>query len=390
MKSCLMPYPSPLTHVIDLPQDWKLVSSISATERVKLWDHFSGPVDQETVKSDFLRKIHCKNPPFRFKVKPKSRICAEIPPMVEYHYKNPPPLLPSLRDVLRYENVHKRANGGHLNDEQLCNLVKKDLQELEEAKKKLLDFEEDIETIKRESEMCGVEIKIEENGIDSDTKEDEDTKDDVVILNNHDADAAEAQPPKRMRISSTKSMELECEETLESTKVTGTPSTTNSTLTNGLNGSCDADKIDNELKYLDMTVIKQLAFQQLQQILAENPDLVTNYQTETANKAIRDALRAKPRKIVLPSQLLTKEDIARIAEQFVSPEKAKSNEEHNDIPMRETGRSTVFYTNGFDHQDTDLQRAQAIAKRLERPLVESKIRARAVLTPVGDILTGKR
>lgn len=38
----------------------------------------------------------------------------------------------------------------------------------------------------------------------------------------------------------------------------------------------------------------------------------------------------------------------------------------------------------------DNERALAIAQRLEKPLRESKVRARAVLTPVGDILAGKK
>ena len=42
--------------------------SCSATERVKLWDRYAGPIDQDAVNVEFIRKAHNKNPPFRFKV----------------------------------------------------------------------------------------------------------------------------------------------------------------------------------------------------------------------------------------------------------------------------------------------------------------------------------
>ena len=39
------------------------------TERVKLWDKYCGPVNQDAIKVQFLKKIHRQNPPFRLKVK---------------------------------------------------------------------------------------------------------------------------------------------------------------------------------------------------------------------------------------------------------------------------------------------------------------------------------
>lgn len=48
-----------------LRQDWKLVNSISATERVALWDRFSGPVDQHAIKLDFIRRATTARPAFR-------------------------------------------------------------------------------------------------------------------------------------------------------------------------------------------------------------------------------------------------------------------------------------------------------------------------------------
>jgi len=49
-------------------QENKLLSDSRLTERVKLWSYMLKPVDHETVKIDFLRKVNRRNPPFRQKV----------------------------------------------------------------------------------------------------------------------------------------------------------------------------------------------------------------------------------------------------------------------------------------------------------------------------------
>lgn len=87
-----------------------MVTSVSATERMKLWDRFAGPLDQDAIKTEFFRKVHSKNPPFRIKVKLGKRKRIKVPPMVLHHYRNPVPLLPSLRDVLRLESYYARRD----------------------------------------------------------------------------------------------------------------------------------------------------------------------------------------------------------------------------------------------------------------------------------------
>lgn len=91
-----------------LLQDSKLLTSISATERIKLWDKFNGPVDQDAIRLEFFRKIHNRNPPFRFKVKLPLKNRIKLPLMVKCHYSNRVKLLPSLKDVLRLESVLNR------------------------------------------------------------------------------------------------------------------------------------------------------------------------------------------------------------------------------------------------------------------------------------------
>lgn len=87
--------------------DWKLVNSISATERVALWDRFAGPVDQHAIKIDFLRRARNPNPRFRIKIPAHVRGRVRVPPMVRSHYRRPAPLLPARREHVRCRNVLK-------------------------------------------------------------------------------------------------------------------------------------------------------------------------------------------------------------------------------------------------------------------------------------------
>lgn len=444
-----------------------MVSSISATERIKLWDEFSKPIDHETVKTEFLRKVHSKNPPFRFKLKPKRRSCAEIPPMVEFHYKNRPPLLPSLRDVLRCERVYREHGFQHISKNQdLFNELAEDMKSLQDANHKIREFEEDIrktnETVEFEknkensesveqdlvengetianyeeeeeviSEVVEKEAtsmtcdektieKIEihpklnndenscndlnENGISRADGEEQssnvnqnDTEQEESVLTDEANKIASNRTNKRKRAAGTKGFGVECDDLLELSEEVF-KSKLEKCVTNG---TTSPQTIEEQLKGLDIDVIKRLAFAQLQQILEEKPDLVNKLQNETANTAIKDALQVKPVQMTLPSQLLSKDDIARIADQFIGG--SSSSDEIVDIeqdasvaavrqpitPMPQLAVESFYYANGFEQILDDGERALAVARRLERPLRESKIRARAVLTPVGDILSGKR
>lgn len=96
-----------------------MLTSISATERVKLWDRFTGPVDQQAVKLEFFRKVHRKNPPFRVKLRLSTKNRVQVPAMVKHHYRKPVLLLPSLKSVLRLEAVCARRNGVDLIEEEV-------------------------------------------------------------------------------------------------------------------------------------------------------------------------------------------------------------------------------------------------------------------------------
>lgn len=78
----------------------KLLSSVSLTERVRLWDRFGAgsgrSPDQEAVKVAFLARAHRLRPPFRCQRQRPRLHRAHIPRAVRDHYRaRPPPLSPS-------------------------------------------------------------------------------------------------------------------------------------------------------------------------------------------------------------------------------------------------------------------------------------------------------
>lgn len=114
---------------------------------MKIWDKFTGPIDQDSVKLEFFRKIHRKNPPFRIKVPLPPKNTVIVPEMVRYHYRKPVNLLPKLRDVLRLECVNKKRNDD-------CEIV-------EEVK--IEDIEDCVE------ESVKAEQENDRNNVDSDS-----------------------------------------------------------------------------------------------------------------------------------------------------------------------------------------------------------------------------
>lgn len=82
--------------------DSTLLTSSRLTERLKLWNKFSGPIDQDVVKLNFLKRVHCKHPPFRRKVRIKNENLVEVPEAVKSHYRNP---FPAPTEMVRGDNV---------------------------------------------------------------------------------------------------------------------------------------------------------------------------------------------------------------------------------------------------------------------------------------------
>lgn len=178
-----------------------MLTSISATERVQLWDRFNGPVDQESIKIEFFRKVHRKNPPFRTKIKLPPRKKANIPEMVKCHYNQPIHLLPSLRDILRVEYVKDRQLSDtylpsnikeERMDEEVNNQIKENLENGNSvssgsSSNSTGKCEEDVQIISKDSEIINVsdsEDTILGNGDTADSSKVNNTEEVKTIITN--------------------------------------------------------------------------------------------------------------------------------------------------------------------------------------------------------------
>ncbi|CAG9862625.1 unnamed protein product [Phyllotreta striolata] len=263
--------------------DSNLLTSVSATERVKLWDKFGGPVDQDAVKLQFFRKVHRKNPPFRIKTALPPRNTVIVPDMVKYHYKKPVNLLPSLRDVLRLEYVENR---------------KKNLGKIDETVFKMEETEINEDSVKVE---LNHDINLDESNCDIKNKNSEETNFDGVTDNITDWTAVNGYVKNENLNGGFFEKELiKKEQNFISDMISGLTT-----------------EIELELKQLDDRLIRLLAYQRIQQLLSA---------PSSANNLFSPAAREKLRHMPLPSELLTPADIDRISRVFNSPKKkTKSN-----------------------------------------------------------------
>lgn len=345
---------------------------MSATERVKLWSRFSGPIDQDAVKAEFFRKIHMRNPPFRYKVRTAPRERVQVPAMVEYHYRNPPSLLPTLRDVLRCEVVQSRGHSNELLHPDLAAQVEADLREFRLANAKL---ETNAESTADEPMV--IESEIVEIKIDDDTD-----KDKTMVL----------------AAASTTVIDIDKEDSKKDEGKT-------------------AVSLADEIQHLDTSLIKTLALQRLQQIIHDNPKVVFQLQQQSLSRSIQEALiRPAPTKyMVMPSELLSRDDVERISRMFASPPSSSltATVSPPTPPSLQPTRASVRnghiaagsdsilekrikleddneQRNGIDELKSEAEKIREITARIAEPIRESKIRARAILIPVSDILLGKR
>ncbi|TMW47874.1 hypothetical protein DOY81_007024 [Sarcophaga bullata] len=405
--------------------DENLLTSISATERVRLWDKFAQPFDHEAVKMDFFRRVHMKNPPFRIKVPNKSRETIEIPPMVKYHYENPPPLLPSLRETLRYDIVKRRkclpSAPEMISKESVAESLVKDLEALKTAKAKFREIQKELGNVEELSTSCSENEDDEEKSSDNEkkvsketaTKEDEDLKEKVVTQKSH-------QKQKRIKQNSAsqgvQEIQIKTEEenlahekdekllhiTSDQIKLENDHSTEET------DDETKYDpQIDAELKYLDVDLIKKLAYQRLKQLVQEHPEIVFQYQNRTAAKRVRELTQSPQTDMqtsasITPSQILSPTDVRRLCLMFTGETSSilaqPNSATDNDLPQLHPALATAAAIVAADEEEqkytprerTDQEKAFEIASRLELKLLRRKIRARAVLTPLGDILEDNR
>ncbi|XP_004524939.1 PHD finger protein 12 [Ceratitis capitata] len=402
--------------------DNHLVNSISATERVRLWDKFAQPFDHETVKMEFFRRVHMRNPPFRIKVQRKSRETIEIPPMVKYHYENPPPLLPSLRETLRYDIVKRRkclpSSPEIISKETVAESVFKDLEALQSAKAKLREIQKELGQIDDLSSSDEEADNTTESTEEKKTQKDESKTDNDIAgkekVEDDDKNHKSKTIKKRnKRGDATKTITDTQVKDEEEEKPDPDAVCTNEEQQHGIDkikGEDDVEtddetkynaEIDAELRYLDVDLIKKLAFQRLQQLVQEHPEIVVQYQNRTAAKRIRELSRNETPQ-VLPSQILSPEDVRRLSIMFTGETSsilaAHQTVSDNDMPQLHPALATAAAIVAADEEEqkykprirTDGEKAYETATRLELKLMRSKVRARAVLTPLGDILEDNR
>lgn len=362
--------------------DWKLVNSVSATERMKLWNHFNTNIDQDIVKNEFFRKVHRRNPPFRVKQRLRLRDRIEIPPMIEYHYQNPSDLLPSLRELLRAKKNNRFLDSVKpvYNNAQILNMIDTDLKAISEADEKLDQAEtvdlqdESVETTKYiESafeDAHGMKCKAGPRGkkhkasskIAPSTKVADTTEDKAAT-----ADATEeVVEPKKPKID------------VEVSK----------------DGN-QLDIINEELKSYDDSLIKMLAYQRLQQILTQRNETSDKVTEKVVIETIE--LEVPVKTIPLPSQLLTKDDIERIAREFTSPKRdygllADSSQSLQPSVMPSSMKLDLPKLNDDDPRAA-VERVKTKVVQLANSLQMGQpnnhaIRVRGVLTPVDVDLPG--
>ena len=71
--------------------DSEMLKTPRLTERLKLWNQYRGPPDQDVIKTQFFRKIHRRHPPFKYKIRIENTNLVDVPEGVKSHYKNPLP-----------------------------------------------------------------------------------------------------------------------------------------------------------------------------------------------------------------------------------------------------------------------------------------------------------
>lgn len=369
---------------------------------------------------DFFRRVHMKNPPFRIKMPVKQRETIEIPAMVKYHYENPPPLLPSLRETLRYDIVKRRkclpSAPEIISKESVAESLVKDLEALKTAKAKFREIQKELGNVEELSSSSSSSENEEEpeKTEDSEVKELEEAKDKEKTTKSgtkHKRTKHNSQSIQETQIKSE-------EENKEKDEISEMD-TNKQIKTENDNSNDESDdemkydpQIDEELKYLDVDLIKKLAYQRLQQLVQEHPEIVVQYQNRTAAKRIRE-LTNQPLQTttpnepsapitVVPSQVLSPTDVRRLCIMFTGETSSilaqPSTASDSDLPQLHPALATAAAIVAADEEEqkyvprirSDQEKAYEIATRLELKLLRRKIRARAVLTPLGDILEDNR
>lgn len=344
---------------------------------MKIWDQYgTEPIDHEVVKLQFFRKVHTQNPPFRTKLKPKPRNEVEVPELVRYHYENPPSLLPSLRDVLRIDNLRKRGTVPVDTSNSEVAQADADLEAMETARKRLKSIFSDQDDVHgllieppKESDEDEVTEKLNRSKDSvkrskrskSLVKELETSSDEIKIEVDEEGNQEEKIESGVHEILVEKVDEIKQEETQQSP----TLPTEDDKVTPQLLPT-EIQSINEQLCNLSDDTIKLLAFQRLQQIVNENPNYIQKLQdSSTSSKTVTEIAKWDVHRFPIPqANGLKEEDI-----------------EEKSIYSRIRDRPF--------HIRNENEKAHSVALSLERRINRSKVRSRAVLTFANDYLSGR-
>lgn len=356
--------------------DWNLVETLSASERMKLWDRYAkDPIDHEVIKLQFFRKVHMKNPPFRTKLKPKRVDEIEIPEIVKYQYENPPDLLPSMRHVMRIENLKKRGTAPIDFQKTQLAQIDEQLDAMETARKKLKTIFSDQDDIHKilESSENEEEPDVEKSPSKSpppkkSRKHKSDTKDGEVKEEENNSNILEIiQPSDNLKDTESKQdtdveIKKETDETIEDN--------TDDTKKESILTPLELQAINEQLCNLDLNTIKLLAFQRLQQIVNENPNNIQKFQSDkaTASQSIAEIAKWDTHRFPIP----------------VPVDEIKKEIDAENKPVTIRMRDRPF------HIRSDEEKSSSLALSLEYPIHRSKVKSRAVLTFANDYLSGRK
>ncbi|KAH8289556.1 hypothetical protein KR054_007161 [Drosophila jambulina] len=363
--------------------DANMTNTISATERVRLWNRFHQPLDHENVKLEFFRRVNTRHPPFRTKTSLRARAHIEVPAIVRYHYEHPPALLPSMRQTLRYDRVKRRKNlptaVEEISRESVTESLLKDLEALRSARAKFREIQREYGNVEGDSDSE-----------EEDTNQEEEQTADV---NGTETENVKTEPennelPSAIKVESKAGLELD-------TNFEDEEEDNNGSKAGGI-------IIDADLYHLDVDIIKKLAHQRLQQLVHEHPEIVTQYKNRTAARRLRQ-LSGTGGTEALQSQLAA-EDMNHFSLLFTSETSSilaqkNGNAADEDPAMAlHPALATAAAIAAADaaaesyvprvRSDTD--KAYELASRLELKLLQCKVQARAVITPLGDMLEDSR
>ncbi|RWS29938.1 hypothetical protein B4U80_06651 [Leptotrombidium deliense] len=261
--------PNHVEHVLDQ----KLLTSPCFSERIKLWNNYSGNISQNDVTLQFLKRVHRKSPPFRCKLQRSSFIFVNVPESLREMYKNPSPLNLTERVVECGDNeISSCFPNGYQGltkaiqkeeEEWLTNVISLQNSFAEVLAQKIVSEKKSIEVshlLSSEANDSSMNDKTE-NGLNS-SFEGQSKNSNVIVNGVHN----ESYIQEKKKVDIRKSARNECDIKFEVNGTVEEQSAENEVLSSLLS-ACDNDNATlAELKKLDTRIIQLLALQRLQQL----------------------------------------------------------------------------------------------------------------------------